>query len=108
MKIDIGSRIQKMRQKRNMTQDLFAEKVGIGNPQQVSNIERGSSGISLERFIDICNVLDVEADYLLFGRSIKNAEVLMQKYMERMTQEQINYLLELVEVYAKSCGIEKE
>lgn len=61
---EIGKRIREMRLKRNMTQEELAEKAGICNPQQMSNIERGLAGISLARFMDICRVLNADADYL--------------------------------------------
>ena len=104
----IGARIREIRLKRNMTQEVLAEKANICNPQQMSNIERGLSGVSLARFKDICMVLEIEADYLLFGVSANNADTALHKYMEKMNSEQIANLIELVKVYAKSCGIEEK
>ena len=107
-KADIGKRIQDIRQKKNMTQEEFSEKAGIMNAQQVSNIERGVSGISLERFAEICKVLDAFADYLLFGQSFKNQERTIQKYLESMTPDEAKALVEIVEIYAKSCKRDKK
>ncbi len=102
---EIGARIQEIRVKRNMTQEVLAEKAGICNAQQMSNIERGLAGLSIPRLIDVCRILEIEADYILFGNSGKGAETILHKYIEKMTPEQISSLVELVEVYAKSCGI---
>ena len=102
----IGARIQEIRKKRDLTQENFAEKSGICSSQQVSNIERGVRGCSLNTFIDICQALDFEADYLLFGIRRANVGTQLSKYLEKMTDEQAKYALELVKVYAKSCGIE--
>ena len=71
----------------------------------MSSIERGMIGLSLPKFRDICRVLGIEADYLLFGISSRNAETVINKYTEQMTDEQLNTVTELVRVYAKSCGI---
>ena len=46
---EIGARIQEIRMKRNMTQEVLAEKAGICNAQQMSNIERGLAGLSVPR-----------------------------------------------------------
>mgnify|MGYP002510709152 CR=1 FL=1 len=46
-KVEIGARIQEIRKKRHMTQEILIEKVGIKETQQMSNIERGISGVSL-------------------------------------------------------------
>ena len=67
--IAIGARIKEMRIKRHMTQEMFAEKADICSGQHVSNIERGINGVSVSKLMDICEVLDVEADYLLFGKN---------------------------------------
>lgn len=102
---EIGTRIQEIRLKRNMTQEVLAEKAGICNAQQMSNIERGLAGLSIPRLKDLCKVLDVEADYILFGNTSNRAETILHKYIEKMTPEQLTNLIELVEVYSKSCGI---
>ena len=104
---ELGARIQEIRLKRNLTQEELAERAGIFNAQQMSKIERGMVGLSLARFKDICKVLDIEADYLLFGISITNAETVLNKYVKQMEQEQLNALIDLVKVYAKSCGIKE-
>ena len=101
-----GRRIKEIRLKRNMTQEVFAEKAGICNGQQVSNIERGVSGISVDKLKDICRVLEIESDYLLFGVTSDNAETQINKYLKQMNDEQISYVMEFIKLYAKSCGIE--
>ena len=106
VKSEIGSRIKEIRLKRKITQEVLAEKVGISNPQQMSNIERGYSGISVKKLMNICSVLDIESDYILFGHSVKESELLFQKYTEKMSSEQIESLMEIVKAYAKVCGID--
>ena len=103
---EIGRRIKEVRLKRNMTQEEFAEKAEICSGQQVSNIERGVGGVSLLKFKEICKILEIESDYLLFGVNSDNAETQLSKYLKQMNDEQIKYVLEFVKLYAKSCGIE--
>ena len=105
---EIGMRIHEIRVKRKMTQEELAEKANICNPQQMSNIERGLSGVSVARLKDLCSVLDVEADYLLFGTSVRNADSFLQKYIRKMDKNQIEDLAEIVRIYARACGIKEE
>lgn len=64
--IDIGLRIQEMRELRHYTQEQLAELLDVG-VQHISNIERGVTGISLSALKRTCEVLCVSADYLLLG-----------------------------------------
>lgn len=100
---EIGARIRELRLKRKMTQEELAESSGICNPQQMSNIERGTAGISLARFIDICRVLNADADYLLFGSTASNAGEILQPYIEKLTPEQLNGLIDIVRIYSDIC-----
>ena len=106
--VAIGARIREMRVKRKMTQETFAEKADISSGQHVSNIERGVSGLSISKLMDVCNVLDVEADYLLFGIRTGNVDAQLHKYLKYMTNEQTRYASEFVKVYAKTCGLAEE
>ena len=105
---EIGERIKEIRLKRHMTQETLSEKAGVCNPQQISNIERGLSGMSVAKLKDLCTALDIDADYILFGVSTHNVESMLNKYIKEMTNEQASNLLEMVKAYAKTCGIEEK
>lgn len=64
--IEIGCRVQEVREQRGLTQEKFAELLDVG-VQHVSKIERGVAGTSLVTLKKICQILDVSADYLLLG-----------------------------------------
>ena len=103
---EIGARIQEIRAKRNMTQEVLAEKAGICNAQQMSSIERGLAGLSISRLKGICKALDIESDYLLFGFTHEKSETILHKYIDKMTSKQLYNLTEIVRLYAQTCGIE--
>lgn len=105
---EIGERIKEIRLKRNMTQEALSEKASVCNPQQISNIERGLSGMSIAKFKDICRALDIDADYILFGVSTHNVETILNKYIKKMTNKQVENLVEMVKAYARTCGIEEK
>lgn len=83
----------------------MAERTGIGNPQQISNIERGLSGMSIATLKSVCKALDIDADYLIFGISPKSAETVLSKYIKEMSSDQVANLLKMVKAYAKTFGI---
>ena len=65
--VEIGMRIQDARKKKGLNQDQFAELLDVSK-QTVSSIERGTKGTKLTNFVKICQILDISADYLLFGK----------------------------------------
>ncbi len=105
---EIGARIKEIRLKRNISQDVLAEKIGVCNGAHLSNIERGYSGISIKKLISICEALNIEADYILFGVSSNNVETSLHHYLKQLTKEQSIYLLDIIKAYVKSCGINVE
>ena len=60
----LGARIQLYRVRANMTQKELAEKLGCTS-QHISAIERGMKTPTLETFVTLCNVLQVQPNLLL-------------------------------------------
>lgn len=107
LNIAIGKRIKEIRVKRNISQEEFAEKIGVCSGTHVSNIERGASGISVPRLVAICKALDINADYLLFGISPSDVETPLHYYLKQLTNEQSICLIEIIKTYIKACGIDE-
>ena len=61
---DFGNRISECRQNLNMTQEMLAGRVGV-TPQALSKWERGISYPDIPLLAQLCQVLDISADYLL-------------------------------------------
>ena len=64
MENNVGKRILEVRNKRNLTQEELAEKVG-SVPSYISNIERKNKCPSLSLLRKIVKELDTSYDYLL-------------------------------------------
>lgn len=98
----VGARIRQAREASSLTQERFAELVGI-SPQNVSCVERGLAGVSLTVLKRMCEILSVSSDQLLMGGKGGDndvdaiAERLRQLPPEqfRVVQEAINRILEL-------------
>ena len=62
----IGLRIRAAREARNWTREQLAEKMGM-SVNTMAEIELGRNGTRLENFVRLCRLLDLNADYVLFG-----------------------------------------
>jgi transcriptional regulator with XRE-family HTH domain len=63
---EIGQRIAQMRRAHNITQQAFAELLGV-SVKHCSAVERGLSTYSLEKLIDVADYFDCTMDFLLRG-----------------------------------------
>lgn len=68
--VDMGVRIAKQRKGLHLTQEQLAEKMGL-SLQSISCIELGKKAIRPENLAKLCICLDVEADYILYGKRNK-------------------------------------
>lgn len=64
--VEIGQYVKQNREKSGLTQEAFAELIGLG-VKHVSAIECGAVGVSLSTLRRISQVLSVPADEILFG-----------------------------------------
>lgn len=73
MKAEIGKRIKNIRENMNMTKESFAKQLDISG-QYLGMIERGKSYLSIEKLKILCDMTNLSADYILFGKdnNIKN------------------------------------
>ena len=99
--VEVGSRIREAREAAGLTQERFAELIGI-SPQNVSCVERGLAGVSLTVLRRMCEILRVFSDLLLMGDLGDNdVETLAARLRQlppeqfRVVQEILNRVLEL-------------
>ncbi len=69
---EIGARIKERRLSVGVTQEYIAKKIDV-NSTHISNIECGRAKPSLQRIVDIANVLDCTVDYFLSGEYRKTS-----------------------------------
>ena len=63
IKIIFGSNVRKLRNKLNLSQDQFSEKIAIG-PTTLSVIESGKSFTTSDTINNICTTFNIQASYL--------------------------------------------
>ena len=64
MAYEIGLRIRKFREAKNLTQKAFAKQIGVSS-SRVSNWEQGTNRPDVDILASICKVLDVSPSELL-------------------------------------------
>lgn len=65
LNVEVGLRIKEYREAADLTQESFAELVGLG-VKHISAMECGSVGVSLSTLKRVSTVLSIPADALLF------------------------------------------
>lgn len=63
----MGERLRECRLRSNLTQEKMAELLDI-SVKHYSEVERGITGLSVEKLIFLSNLLNISLDYLLKGK----------------------------------------
>ena len=81
-------------------------------PQHISNIENAKTKVSLEKLVDIANVLDCSMDELICDSLVKAKVIYANEaagMMEKFSEAQMRALPEFLRGYTYFCGLmEKE
>ena len=80
----IGKFIAENRKKKNLTQEKFAERLGVTD-RSVSNWENGKNMPDLSLFKPICEILGITINDLMSGEVVDN-----KKYTEKLEENMIN------------------
>ena len=91
----VSERILKVLKERNMTQAEFAKQVGIAT-STISEWKKRKTNPSVDKIMDICNVLQITPGQLLTGKGIEDEEEIVASSPEsRFTP----YDIQLIEDY---------
>ena len=105
----IGKRIKQRREQIGLTQEQFAEKLGVA-PNYISTIERGASFPRCEKLIAIINGLETSADAIFCDvidhTTEYRASVLSQKLQALPPADQ-KRILEIVEFMVQQAENEQ-
>lgn len=71
-KKEVGIRIKELRRRNQMTQHQLAEKLCYANERQLQRIENGEVVCSVDRLMEIAQILQTSTDYILFGEKKVN------------------------------------
>ena len=100
----VGARLKQMRRKRGLTQSELAARLDYSSERQLQRIENGETSCSVDKLMEIAQILEVTTDYLLFG-TIGVWEGRFQKRLVGKTEKQIEYLYRLLETAGENMGL---
>ncbi len=101
-----GLKIKAMRLSLGMSQEQFAEKIGI-NSQQLSRIECGKSYLTYKVLEALCDTFDKEPQYFFTYREIVPVKNdierinLINNLMQELDSEEIIYIEKIVRAFAQ-------
>mgnify|MGYP003305317281 CR=1 FL=1 len=64
---DVGRRIKLLRKSYDLTQSELADLLDYTGERQLQRIESGQTACSVDKLMEIAQILNVSTDYLLFG-----------------------------------------
>ena len=66
-KKDVGERIKVLRKRKHLTQSELSECLDYTNERQLQRIESGETACSIDKLMEVAQVLETSTDFLLFG-----------------------------------------
>lgn len=94
----IGHRIRLRRRELGYSQREIAGLLGFSK-NHLSSIENGRTGLSLDKFVELCNILRVFPDYLLLGAL--HSDHIPQNIIDKLqlcSEEDVKLLEQIVEL----------
>ncbi len=97
---ELGKRIKIARIKADMTQEKLADTMGL-SPSHMSNIETGTTRVSLTALVNIANTLSVTVDDLLYD-SVIHARPQLERDIQQIVDDCNDYELRVVKEVTQS------
>ena len=102
--IQIGKEIKTARERAGLTQEQFGELVSLGT-KNVSDIERGVTGITVSTLKRICEKLSISSNVILFVDQGRNDVKYLAERLSRLSAEQFEavntFLNQVFALFAK-------
>lgn len=74
--VEIGKRIKEIRKEHRLTQEKFAEILGV-TTTAIRDYESGQYGMSKDVLLRMRECFKVSLDYLLFGENVKETDIML-------------------------------
>lgn len=100
----VGARIKQMRNNKHVTQGKLAEKLDYTTERQLQRIENGETGCSIDKLMEIAQILNISTDYLLFG-SGKSNETFEKNMINGKTERQKRFMQIILNVLSDNIEL---
>ena len=104
--IQMGERIKLAREQAKLTQEQFAERIGV-SPQYISDLERGVVGLSVSTLKTACAALCVSSDQILYGTGRQDRAAILAEKCKTLTDEQFLLLSGMVSNFTAAVELER-
>ena len=91
----VGERIRELRESQNYSREAFAEKVDI-SAKFLYEIEHGLKGFSADNLYKISKALEVNAEYILSGRTSFEYESEVRDVLSLFTENQLKEIASML------------
>ena len=99
--INMGQRIASRRKALNLTQEQFAEKLGVST-QMISNLELGKKAIRPENLAKVCKVLELSADYILNANCIYDEISDIANKLSSLNKKELKIIRQMIDYMNES------
>ena len=93
----VGIRIKQKRKAKNITQSKLSEYLDYTTERQLQRIENGETACSVEKLMEIAQLLNTSTDFLLFGKEYMGSEEFEPFFIGKSEKQKL-YLQELLKV----------
>ena len=87
LKEDIGLRIKRIRETMGFTKEPLANMLGVSG-QYLGMVEHGKGCLSIGKIGKLCQITNLSADYILFGKDY-SLPASVQKALDEYSEDQI-------------------
>lgn len=104
----MGERIRRQRELLGYTREQLAEKLDVST-KFCSDIELGVKGISIQTLAKLTDLLNISADYILFGECTKGNSIeqeMISLFMDKCPEKYKNNLITIVNAFINSVSDE--
>ncbi|MCQ5128969.1 helix-turn-helix domain-containing protein [Butyricicoccus faecihominis] len=102
--IQIGNEIRIARERCGLTQAALGEMISLGT-KNISDIERGVTGMTMSTLKHLCEQLPISSDTLLFGDRSKNNVAYLLERFEHLPQKDFAIVNDLLNHIFKSMAL---
>lgn len=99
----VGKRIQQARNAKGYTQAKLAEMIYMST-NSLSRLENATMGLSLSTLVALCRVLEVSADYILFGIEKGTEQNSISALLATLSPEEQLQAEKILKAYADACS----
>lgn len=104
--IQIGTRIKQVREAAGLTQERLAELLDV-TAQYVSGVERGAVGLSVPILTNLCSILLVSSDFILFGDMDASDVSGVIARLSRLPADHVQNVEDIINRYIEGIAITK-